>query len=109
MQDWIAEELKIVQAEQEAFGVGDRIPFWKCPIGATKFEIDTTHPVFSSKFEGKKVFHIFVEGEKFLWTVPVRSKTYGTVIKALAEDKVKFTLIRIGSGAKDTRYELVAL
>lgn len=107
MQDWIAEEAALLKAEQEAFGVGDRIPFWKAPVGATKFEVDVTHPVFASKFEGKKVFHIFVEGEKYLWTVPVKSKTYGTVIRSLAEGKVKFTLIRIGTGAKDTKYELV--
>ena len=109
MQDWIKEELEVVELDAKEFAEQNRIKFWSAPVGATKIEIDITHPVTNSKFEGKKVFHIFVDGEQVLWTVPKRSKSYGIAIRSIAVGKTKFNLIRIGQGKSDTKYELVPL
>jgi hypothetical protein len=109
MQDWILEEAALLQQEQEAFGIVDRIPYFKAPQGETKIEIDITHAPFVGKFEGKKVFHIFVEGTQYLWTVSMKSPLYRDVITSLKNDKKIFKLIRIGLDVKSTRYQLVPL
>jgi hypothetical protein len=109
MQDWIQEEAKALQLEQEAFGIEGRVPFWTAPVGLTKVEIDITHPVTDSKFEGKKVFHVFIDGEVKLWTISKRSPLYKDVIHSLVANKCVFNLMRIGSKVDDTRYQLVPL
>jgi hypothetical protein len=109
MQDWLAEEAKLLQAEQEAFGIEGRVPFWKVPIGVTKIEIDTSHAPFVGKFEGKKVFHIFVDGNLKLWSISIKSPLYRDLIRALIAEKKLFNLIRIGDTMSDTRYQLVPL
>ena len=107
--DWIQEEARLLQLEQEAFNVEGRVPFWNAPQGETKIEIDITRPAFKGKFDGKKVFHIFVEGDLKLWTVSTKSPIYREVINELMKGNKVFKLIRVGTDVKNTRYSLVVV
>jgi hypothetical protein len=109
MQDWILEEAALLKQEQEAFNVEGVVPFWNAPQGETKIEIDTTRPAFKGKFDNKKVFHIFVEGDLKLWTVSTKSPIYREVINNLVKGSKVFKLIRVGTDQKNTRYSLVVL
>ena len=109
MQDWIQQEVKELQLEQEAFGEEGRIPFWSAPQGETKIEVDITHEPFETKFKGKKVLHLFIEGEPKLWSVSTKSPLWRELITHLATGKKVFKLIRVGTDAKNTRYSLVVV
>ena len=108
MQDWIineAEQLEI-EAQQNADKVG---MWWKAPEGTTEIEIMTEYPAVDSVFKDKKELHILVDSVEKVWTVSKKSPLYRDLIRALKEGKKKFKLIRIGTGASDTRYSLVVL
>ena len=106
--DWINRESEILELEQKEFNENSgNVSYWKIPQGATDITVDTTTPVKDSNFPDKKELHIFVNDEEKIWTISRKSPMYREVIHALKEGKTKFKVIRIGSTASDTRYDLV--
>ena len=109
MQDWIKQEQETLELDAKEFAEANKLPFWTPPEGESKIEIDTTHEPFETKFKGKKVLHIFVEGDAKLWSVSTKSPIWRDLIKNLALGKKIFKLIRIGKDVKNTRYSLVVI
>lgn len=108
-EDWNKEaELLELERQENASKMGF-VSWWKAPQGESFIEVMTEYPPEDSNFKDKKDVRIIVEGEEFKWTVSKRSPLYRELIKAVAQGKKKFKLIRIGEDANDTRYSLVAL
>ena len=110
MSDWINQESEILELEQKEFNENSgNVSYWKIPQGATDITVDTATPVKDSNFPDKKELHIFIDGTEMIWTISRKSPMYREVIHALKDGKTKFKVIRIGTTASDTRYDLVVL
>ena len=110
MQDWINQEAEILELEQKEFNENSgNVSYWKIPQGATDIVVDTTTPVKDSNFPDKKELHIFVNDEEKIWTISRKSPMYREVIHALKDGKTRFKVIRVGTDAKNTRYDLEVL
>ena len=110
MIDWINQESEQLELEQKEFNENSgNVSYWKIPQGSTDIVVDTTTPVKDSNFPDKKELHIFVNDEEKIWTISRKSPMYREVIHALKDGKTRFKVIRVGTDAKNTRYDLEVL
>ena len=110
MSDWINQESEILELEQKEFNENSgNVSYWKIPVGSTEITVDTATPVKDSNFPDKKELHIFIDGTEMIWTINRKSPMYREVIHALKDGKTRFKVIRVGTDAKNTRYDLEVL
>lgn len=104
---WAKKESERIESlHKQAMDGMDYKPFLKLGVGETSVEFADRPPRMNQKMPGKLIFRVHYDGGEY--DLPVREKSpfYRELAKTLAEGDKLFTIVRTGTGRKDTKYSI---
>jgi hypothetical protein len=81
-------------------------PFLKLPVGESILEFEDRLPKASESMPGKFIFRVRCNGGEYDLPVRENSSLYREIVKALSKGNTRLTVVREGTGKKDTKYSV---